>query len=367
MPEPDIYAVADRFKRALRKREDTAVREVLRYYRDAEARIREGLDSLLGEIERWQRDHPDDEVPAWWLFEQNRLERLREQIEAELERFARQASDRLQAEQRRLIEQAVSDAEALVRAGLGNLPPGVTATWARLPRETIEQLIGTLQDGSPLRELLDALGPAASEQIRRELVSGIALGQNPRVIARRVRDALNGNRVRAELIARTEMLRAYREASRASYLANRDVLSGWVWHSALDERTCVMCWAMHGTEHTLEERLDDHPRGRCAMVPITKTWEELGFEGVPETRAEIESGEARFARLSAEQQRAILGNAAFEAYKAGAVTLSDFVGQKSDPRWGTTRYARSLTEILGADEAKRWRTSPQPPPDSIRR
>lgn len=354
MAEPDIFAVADRFKRDLIAGEDSATREIRRYYRQAEQGIRQRLDGVIGELEQWQREHPGEPPPEWWLFERGRLQALQAQVEAELFRFAGRAAARIEREQRRLVEQAEADAEALARAGLGKPPPGVTVTWARLPTETTQQLVGTLQDGSPLRELLDTLGPAASEQIRKELVSGLALGQNPRDVARRIRDALNGNRKRAELIARTEMLRSYREATRASYRANSDVVKGWVWHCARDERTCAMCWAMHGTEHTLEEHLDDHPRGRCAMVPLTKTWAELGFVGVPETQPEIETGESLFARLSEEQQRETLGNAGYEAYKAGMVKLADFVGRKSDPRWGTTRYARSLKEILGAEEAKEW-------------
>ena len=93
------------------------------------------------------------------------------------------------------------------------------------------------------------------------------------------------------------------------------------------------------------------------MVPETKTWAALGFEGVPETQPEIETGESLFARLRGAQQRAILGNAAFEAYKAGAVKLADFVGRQSDPRWGTMRYARSLKEILGKEQARKWYAS----------
>jgi len=354
MSEPDVFEFADRFKRRLIAREQVMVREIRGYYREAERQITKRLEALVSEVEQWQREHPDEQVPEWWLFERERLQSLQKQVEQELAHFAEQATTRIETEQRRLVARAEADAEALARAGLGEPPPGVTVTWARLPTGALEQLVGILQDGSPLRDLLDVLGPMASEQVRKELVSGLALGLNPRDVARRIRDVLDGNRIRAETIARTEMLRAYREATRQSYLANRDVVKGWLWHCARDERVCSMCWAMHGTEHTLDERLDDHPRGRCAMVPLTKTWKELGFAGVPETQPEIETGESLFARLSEEQQQAILGNAAFEAYKAGQVKLSDFVGRKSDPRWGTMRYTRSLRAILGADEAKRW-------------
>ncbi|MBI4492754.1 MAG: hypothetical protein HY690_08195 [Chloroflexi bacterium] len=105
----------------------------------------------------------------------------------------------------------------------------------------------------------------------------------------------------------------------------------------------------------MDERLDDHPRGRCAMVPVARTWAELGFKDVPETRVEVPKGAELFARLPPEQQRQILGPAAFAAYRAGAVKLEDFVGRKRDPHWGTMRHARSLKGILGEQEARQWR------------
>jgi hypothetical protein len=43
-------------------------------------------------------------------------------------------------------------------------------------------------------------------------------------------------------------------------------------------------------------------------------------------------------------------------YKAGAVTLDDFVGQRHSKDWGTTRQAKSLSSILGSDAAKKWAT-----------
>lgn len=50
----------------------------------------------------------------------------------------------------------------------------------------------------------------------------------------------------------------------------------------------------------------------------------------------------------------VLGKAAFQAYKAGAVSLQDFVGRKRSQQWGTMRYTRSLRDILGPEEARRW-------------
>ena len=51
----------------------------------------------------------------------------------------------------------------------------------------------------------------------------------------------------------------------------------------------------------------------------------------------------------------VLGKAGAAAYRAGEVKLQDFVGRRYSEEWGTTRYAKSLREILGPEEALKWR------------
>jgi hypothetical protein len=58
-----------------------------------------------------------------------------------------------------------------------------------------------------------------------------------------------------------------------------------------------------------------------------------------------ETGGAWLARQSPEVQRQVLGSqAAVEAYRRGEVALSDFVGKRHDPRWGTSIYQKSWRE-----------------------
>jgi SPP1 gp7 family putative phage head morphogenesis protein len=270
--------------------------------------------------------------------------------------FSAMATGTITGQQAAAVEMAQTHAAEL---GLASLQPGaeqagVSVTWDRLPREALTDLVGFTQNGSPLKELLDELGPTASQAVRDGLIQGLALGQNPRTIARQIKGALGGNLVRALRISRTETLRAYRESTRRNYQANSNVVGGWYWTAALDGRTCAACWAMSGTFHTLDERLDDHVNGRCAMVPKTKSWEEMGFSGIEETAPQPRVGVDEFAKLSPERQDGVLGKAGGAAYRAGAVRLRNFVGRRNDPRWGTMRYARSLRSILGAEQAKRW-------------
>jgi len=141
-----------------------------------------------------------------------------------------------------------------------------------------------------------------------------------------------------------------------SYRVNDDVVKGWIWNAACDERTCAACWAMHGTTHSLEEELQDHPNGRCARSPWVKTWAEMGFAGMDE-KPPMASGEERFARLTPEQQDRILGKAGGAAYRGGAAKLSDFATTKTSTVWGTHVQRKSLKGALGEEEAQRWRTA----------
>ncbi|MBX6770872.1 MAG: hypothetical protein IRY83_04050 [Chloroflexi bacterium] len=680
----DIFETADRFRAELLRRERQAASELVRAYGAVWQRIRQRLDDL-GEQIAQARQRGEDVSPAW-LLQFERLQTLQRQVEAEINQFARYAEPVIVAGQAQAVELGQQHAEQLMLAGLGEPPPGVTITFARLPSEALRDLIGFLQDGSPLRDLLDELGPEASRQVRQALIAGVATGQHPTQIARQVRQALGGNLVRALTIARTEVLRAYRESSRRVYEANRDVVEGWVWHSAANARTCAFCvpagtlvsgprpekafsryysgdivvietaggkqlaitpnhpvlttngwvsagslhegcdvvcsafsegavfsidvdndyvptpieeipkafgmvptevecsppdfhgdgvgseiyvvwanrllgddgdstckqhllqsnlgagsvhllslcrpflptlgsfdtlvpraqvgarmvledhlagaqrrsrgtdllcflqcaygdtrafeyrhhgvsskpqtscdlierlagqiarydllgerrclgaecllpvfagalvprcfvseqaplfedgseslaanaesgrnllrrlagkvrtdrvlkvfrrgfrghvfnlqtapgwyaangiivhncWSMHGTVHSLDEHFASHPRCRCSPVPLTKSWAELGFRNVTETRVEVTPGPELFARLPEEQQRAILGPAKFAAYRAGQITLEDLRGFRRDARWGRVGYERSLAEIVGPEAARRW-------------
>src|SRR6185436_12814075 len=70
----------------------------------------------------------------------------------------------------------------------------------------------------------------------------------------------------------------YRETSREFYSQNNHVVERWRWQAAHNQRTCAMCLAMDGQEFQNKISLDTHPNCRCTLVPVTKTWKELGFD-----------------------------------------------------------------------------------------
>lgn len=169
----------------------------------------------------------------------------------------------------------------------------------------------------------------ATRAMKRELMLGLAAGDNPNDAARRmlarVEGEFNGGLVRATVIARTEMLDATREAALEQRKANADILDGWIWHADLSSRTCPSCWAMHGTVHAVDEPGPiDHHQGRCTALPVTKSAAELGLAGgdVPGTRPTQDDAKAKFEALPERTQRDILGKERFEAWKAGHYPMS---------------------------------------------
>ena len=345
MTEGRIYEVAAAQRAALLRGERQAAGALVHAYGGIWRRIKEEVGRLLDL--RAEAERRGEEVGPGWLFQFNRLDSLQRQVEAALRTFAEFADPLISREQAAAVDAALLHTEQLVRKATDQAR--VTVNWVRLPTAAIEDLIGFTATGSPLRELLDALGPAASATVRDRLIQGLALGFNPTRIAREIRGALGGNLARALTIARTEVLRAYREASLRSYQVNDDVVDGWIWNCACTERSCAMCWAMHGSVHPLTERLDDHPNGRCSMLPHVKALSGMSAQALPET------GPVQFARLTPAQQDGILGQAAGRAYRAGAIRLEDVVGRTFDPDWGSTRRVKSLREMLGADAVKKWR------------
>ena len=129
---------------------------------------------------------------------------------------------------------------------------------------------------------------------------------------------------------------AYRNAARESWKANEDILGGWQWVAELGPRTCRACVALHGQIFPLSERgPDDHPNGRCTGAPVTKTWAELGFRDIPETRMEIGAGagENWLRRQPLNVQQHILGQRGQAAWAAGQWPSTEWAAHKDSTTW----------------------------------
>ncbi|MGH2468525.1 MAG: phage minor head protein [Chloroflexota bacterium] len=345
-----LQATANHFRAQLLRQERGAATEIVRAYGDAWQVIKADLDRLSATIQL-ARDAGHAVSPSW-LFQQDRLHALLQQVAYQVGTVADVADKSTLNGQRAAVDAAQQHAQTLLQQALGPLPAGVGISFSRLSVGAFTDLVGHLPNGSPLRSLLDELGPAASESVQQALIQGLALGLNPREIATRVRQRAGMSLNRALTISRTETLRAYRTAALRTYQANGDVVKGWIWSASMSSRTCMACVMADGSWHPLDEQMETHPRCRCSELPQTRTWTELGIDTPRPPTPARQTGEEWFGQQPAERQLAMLGPGKYEAWQAGQVELQDLVSRAYSREWGWTRSEASLRQAL-ANAAKR--------------
>lgn len=348
-------------------------RELRAHWEQVPARLRPQFQALIDGYAldlahlREQSDDPLAHLPLTWITnDAARVTQLNHAIQDAVNSYAQNAQDLVTRAQAHGARLGANDAIALTRAALAPVEAAALAAHLGLNRpnpNAIAALIGRASDGKPLANLFRGFGDEATAQARRALLTGVALGQHPSVIARDLDQALGVSRSRALTIARTELLGAYRDASLESYQANSDVVEGWIWSADQSANTCAACLFMDGSLHSLDEGMDSHVNCRCDMLPATRSWsdilgplgvDESDIEDIPETSlgaasSTRQSGADWFDEQSADVQRGILGSqAAYDAYANGDATLGDFVGHAHDPQWGDSIYQKSWKQVQAA-------------------
>jgi SPP1 gp7 family putative phage head morphogenesis protein len=327
----DIYSIAESQKQELLARERKVASELVRAYGLAYSRIQARVAELTAQIEA-AKLHPEISASSF-LYERDRLRNLKIEIERELRRFSRLATERVTSEQGLAIETATGDAERLVSASIEETGSTSGLSFGALNSEAAAAIVGFAGDGQPLRLLFDKIAPQMATAISDELVSGVVENAPARVIASRIREKSGIGLARSLLIARQETLRAYRTATLENYKAS-GVVTRWRWLASLDTRTCIICFLMDGKEFPLAVNLNSHVGCRCSLVPVTAQ--------TPPRKTGIE----RFQELEPGVQKDLLGSAKYIAYQAGKFQLEDLVGVGYSPQWGTVRYQRSLKDLL---------------------
>ena len=300
-----------------------------------------------------------DKITYAWLADAQRLAALKASVEGNIAQFADATRQLVADGQLSALDLGTNAAQEALAA---TVPPGVAYTFGVPPADVLHAQAGALSPSSPLTALFAQLGPDAAKSAQAALFTSVALGEGPRAAATRLFWNTNLPRQRAEVIARTEILRSWRGAQMENYRANQDVVSGWQWSADFSDRTCGACIAMDGTIHDLSEDLDDHIMGRCSALPITKPWSDIlagtGADTSGLTETSIASWDSYlygngfaadwFEGLAPEVQNSILGPAKAEAYRAGDLDLKQLAGVRRDPVWGDSIQEVSLKQ-LGMD------------------
>ena len=328
---PDLLTIVDQFRAAMERQDEAALKRLIEVY----GRSYKRLDALAQVLaERIGAEAPTRAQVGRMM----QWKSLQEQMIEELTGIQAITRDMLQEQGALNVAMGERDAARMVGAALTGQPM-ILPGFNRLNQDAIIALLGFLSPEGELYKRVGELAGSTTDYVIEKLTEGVTLGYNPKKIARAFGDAYGRGLTDALRMVRTVQLYSYREASRASYTANSDVVKGWQWGATLDGLTCPACIALHGTVHEMAERLNGHHNCRCAMIPITILF----------PPAISETGEEWFGKQPEAKQRTLLGRDYYDAYKGGAYKFGELSAEHEDNVYGTMRVKAPLWKLLGAE------------------
>lgn len=330
--EPEVIQVIRRHKAALLMRERAQMREMARAWLEIETALEGHITALTLEIQ--SMIEAGQSVSQAKILRLQRYRSLLAQTRVEISKYVEYASDLITNGQAELAQLALQHAAEAITASY-QAAGVVGAYFDVLPVSAVEAMVGLAGDGSTLKTYLQQVYPNAAEGMTKALIDGIARGKNPRVTAQAMRDGLGMGLNQALNVARTEQLRVYRETSRMQYEAS-GVVEGYKRISARDERVCAAClMADDGTIYPLTLPFEEHPQGRCTMVPVVSGLEEITWT----------SGQEWFESQTPEVQETILGVEYYKGWQDGHFNLSDLVTRRFDETWGGALVVTPLKKL----------------------
>jgi len=142
--------------------------------------------------------------------------------------------------------------------------------------------------GKLLAEWVDAaFDSTAKAGMLEELQSGVLQGEGYSKLVRRLGSDFELTQREAITLARTYVQSANVTAQEAVYAANADIVDRVKWTSTLENGfsksgrgTCMVCASLDGKEFARDSHppCPRHPRCRCLLVPVTKSWKDLGLD-----------------------------------------------------------------------------------------
>lgn len=231
---------------------------------------------------------------------------------------------------------------------------------------------------------LKGITASMDSQISRILAQGIADGANPRDLARLLVKTITGPfgdlaitdtvgrfipaKRRAEVLARTEIIRAHHLATIQEYenwgVAGVSVRAEWM--TAGDGRVCEDCASLQGKVYSLEEirgMIPRHPQCRCVALPVKVGGEREVSKREAVLTRELPQAEPAFGSSPVENIEKLgkgtsgvnssylvvfsdASRAIFKPFRGESVRLRDGVG---GPLWKREVSAYVLDQMLGFD------------------
>src|SRR5262245_3490790 len=153
MADESIIKLANSFRAELLNGERKAAARMVNVYGGIYLKLLRQLAVISRQIS--DARNRGEVVNQAWLSRRKRFSDLLGQVEEEFQRFADIADSSIRNQQSRAVRAALGDSVKLMEAAAAQA--GIEVSFNRLPTAAVENLVGTLGDGSPLRSLLDQL------------------------------------------------------------------------------------------------------------------------------------------------------------------------------------------------------------------
>lgn len=234
----------------------------------------------------------------------------------------------------------------------------MTTPLPRASRETV-QAVTRFVDSPAWIARMEKWGKGYADLTRNTIINEIANGAGPLAVAQKLRQLATNMPIHAsDNLMRTLQLTAYREASLDMEKLNGKYITKKIRIAALDQRTCLTCIALHGTELEPGQRVDDHYRGRCTeyyVVPGGKPHPDyMQADSTPGNRRFVpfQTGIDWFNSLPVARQKLqasfVKSPGKWNAFQAGT-PLSQFVAEHVDDVFGQQVVENSLVGMFGDD------------------
>ncbi len=173
------------------------------------------------------------------------------------------------------MEMGMAQVETLMGVRASKPSPYQGINWDLANQHVIDWITGgggTSGNGY-IDYLANALGETSANLIRTHVGQWTQDGTPLQTLVDQLQ-ATVFNSARAELIAQTEITRAYAEANRTAWRES-GVIEGMEWRTSNDELVCPVCGPLNGQQTTIDGDFDGlmppaHPRCRCWVVPAVR-------------------------------------------------------------------------------------------------
>jgi SPP1 gp7 family putative phage head morphogenesis protein len=333
MPDT-VVSLALQYRQAVLQRDTAAMARLVNAYGGMYQRILKDVDRLVLKIENAGGTMTNGQVQRLAQYKD-----LIESIQVEVNQFGGYLKTSMSTEAQALMAQAGQDAKMLIATALGG-DARVLGMIKMLNPDVVETLLGFLDPkGTLFSYWNEKAGIDVANRISQTIIDNVGMGKNPQVLARAIQGDLGNNLTSALRTARTVQLKSYREASRANFIANQDVITGYQWVAQLDSQTCEACIALNGTIYDLEITPENHWNCRCCVVPIT----------ILNPNPTRQSGEDWFNEQDAATQTKIMGVEKLAAYNDGKFSFADLVQRTEDTVWGHTLTVTPLKDLVPSE------------------